>query len=262
MGSFGGKCGAPHCNRWRRWRTLAKLLWAWLVLVTWLHSSEQQQHQYVHLFNGRTRLHRAYSAQLLPVPPYHKSNQNNVWPHELTSLYPPMIYCFHFCVSVCVCLWALSPIGLNGRHEVLFAEKCIRLVCEKLILFQHGQDIVGNVVLLAFRGCRQVQDWSEGFGEMYKNVKVISRKVDLPALPQHVVQRWRNGIGQQRDHSFVITVLQIHLADICTLWAPSSFICDWSQPRELGRASQRTIQFSVAVRMKWGRWRWGQTMFG
>jgi len=37
-------------------------------------------------------------------------------------------------VSVClsVCLWALSPIGLNGRNDVLFAKKCIRLVYKKL----------------------------------------------------------------------------------------------------------------------------------
>jgi len=48
------------------------------------------------------------------------------------------------CLSVCLC--ALSP----GRNDVLFAEKCIRLVCEKLTIFPYGQDIVGNVVLLAF----------------------------------------------------------------------------------------------------------------
>jgi len=126
-----------------------------------------------------------------------------------------------FCVSVC--MWALSPIGLNGRNDVLFAEKCIRLVCEKLTLFPYGQDIVGNVVLLAFwwYTCSQVQGRSVGFREMYKNVTLISRKMELP---QHAVQRWRHGIGQQRDHSFVIIVLQIHLADICTFWAPSSFV--------------------------------------
>ena len=53
------------------------------------------------------------------------------------------------CLSACVC--ALSPIGWNGRNDVLFAEKCIRLVtCEKLKLFPYGQDTVGSVVLLAF----------------------------------------------------------------------------------------------------------------
>ena len=30
--------------------------------------------------------------------------------------------------------------------DVLFAENCIRLVCEKLTIFPYGQDIVGNVV--------------------------------------------------------------------------------------------------------------------
>ena len=33
----------------------------------------------------------------------------------------------------------------------MFAEKCIRLMCEKLAVFPNGQDIVGNVVLLPFR---------------------------------------------------------------------------------------------------------------
>ena len=39
---------------------------------------------------------------------------------------------------------------LNGRNHVLFAEKCIRLVREKLTLFPYRQDIDGNVVLLAY----------------------------------------------------------------------------------------------------------------
>jgi len=100
------------------------------------------------------------------------------------------------CLSVCV--RALSPIGLNGRNDILFTEKCIRLVCEKLTLFLYGQDIVGNVVLLVFWWYSRVQDRSGVFGEMYKNVTLISRKMDLLALPQHAVQQWRHGIGQQR----------------------------------------------------------------
>jgi len=61
------------------------------------------------------------------------------------------IYCFHLCVSVCLCVCPRTQsMGLNGRNDVLFAEKCIRLVCQKLTIFQYGQDIVGNVVLLAF----------------------------------------------------------------------------------------------------------------
>ena len=43
-----------------------------------------------------------------------------------------------------------APIRLNGQNDVLFAEKCIRLVCEKLTVFPYGQDIIGNVVSLAF----------------------------------------------------------------------------------------------------------------
>jgi len=42
------------------------------------------------------------------------------------------------------------PIGLNGQNDVLFAKKCIRFTCDKLTVFTYGQDIVGNVVLLAF----------------------------------------------------------------------------------------------------------------
>ena len=37
-----------------------------------------------------------------------------------------------------------APICLNVRNDVLFTEKCIRLVREKLTIFPYGQDIVGN----------------------------------------------------------------------------------------------------------------------
>jgi len=51
---------------------------------------------------------------------------------------------------VCVCVCVFVRTHLNGRNDVLFAEKCIRLVCEKLTISPYGEDIVGNVVLLAF----------------------------------------------------------------------------------------------------------------
>jgi len=54
-----------------------------------------------------------------------------------------------FCMCMCVCVCALSPIGLNGRNHVLFAEKCIRLVREKLRIFPYLQFIVGIYVSLA-----------------------------------------------------------------------------------------------------------------
>jgi len=92
---------------------------------------------------------------------------------------------------LCVCVSVRTQ--SNGRFDVLFAEKCIRFVYEQLTIFPYGQDIVGNVVLLAFRWYSQIQDRSEVLGEMYKNVTVISRKMDIP---QHAVQRWRHGIGQ------------------------------------------------------------------
>jgi len=82
-------------------------------------------------------------------------------------------------VSVC------TQSSLQQRNDVLFAEKCIIVVCEKLTIFPYGQDIVGNVILLAFRRHSQVQDRSGDLEEMYKNVTVILRKMDLP---QHAVQ--------------------------------------------------------------------------
>jgi len=42
------------------------------------------------------------------------------------------------------------PICLNGQNDVMSANKCIQLVCEKLTAFPYGQDIIENVVLLAF----------------------------------------------------------------------------------------------------------------
>jgi len=128
-----------------------------------------------------------------------------------------------------------TPIHLSGRNDVLFAKKCIRLVCEKLAIFPYGQDIVGNVVLLAFRQYSQIQDWSGVLGEMYKNVTVISRKMDLA---QHTMQRWRHVDHRPVYSLFVdwvctvkhtkvkIVYPPVHLADItryCTAkWYASS----------------------------------------
>jgi len=53
----------------------------------------------------------------------------------------------------------------------------------------------------------QVQDRSGGFGEKYRNVSVISCKMDFPHMPQHAVQRWHYryllDTTPQRDHSLV-----------------------------------------------------------
>ena len=43
-----------------------------------------------------------------------------------------------------------ARIRLNGRNDVLIAEKCIRLVCEKLTVFRYGQYIVKFCIRLAF----------------------------------------------------------------------------------------------------------------
>jgi len=42
-----------------------------------------------------------------------------------------------------------ARIRLNGRNDVLIAEKCIRLVCEKLAVFPYKQYIVEIYVSLA-----------------------------------------------------------------------------------------------------------------
>ena len=65
-----------------------------------------------------------------------------------------------------------TPTGLNGQNDVFFTLKCIRLVCEKLTIFPHGQDIVENIVLLAFQRYSQVQDRNRGLREVCKNVTV------------------------------------------------------------------------------------------
>ena len=60
------------------------------------------------------------------------------------------------CLSVCLSVYVsvcTSPVyntGLNGRNDVLFADKCIRLVCEKLTVFPYEQDIVGNIFFIGF----------------------------------------------------------------------------------------------------------------
>jgi len=93
------------------------------------------------------------------------------------------IYCFHFCVSVC--LWALIPVFNSDMRE-------------KLIIFPYGQYIIETYVLLAFWRYNQVHDRSGVLGEMYKNVTVISLKM---YFPQHSMQ-WR-----RRCHSWLVGTL-------------------------------------------------------
>jgi len=73
-------------------------------------------------------------------------------------LYPPSEqsetsrYAVFTFLCLCACLCALSPVfnRVNWRNDVLFVEKCIRLVREKLTIFPYGQYIVGIYVSLAF----------------------------------------------------------------------------------------------------------------
>jgi len=71
-----------------------------------------------------------------------------------------------------------APIGLNGQNDVLFAQKCIRLVRKKLIIFPYGQYVIGIYVSLAFRGCTQLCGRCWGLRAIGKNVTVDTRKMD------------------------------------------------------------------------------------
>ena len=113
--------------------------------------------------------------------------QRNCGPMRMFQHISTMLYVFYFnlpyfrqCYRYTKSVYVSVRTHLNGRNNVLFAEKCIRLVCEKLTIFLYGQDIAGNVVSLAFCRYSQVQDRSGVLEEMYKNVTVISRKMDLP----------------------------------------------------------------------------------
>jgi len=63
-----------------------------------------------------------------------------------------------------------ARIRLNGRNDALIAEKCIRLVCEKLTVFPYGQYIVEFKIKVG------VEDKI-----MYKNVTLNTRKMAMPA---------------------------------------------------------------------------------
>ena len=105
-------------------------------------------------------------------------------------IYPPSGWCIVGGTHTVEDWTECTPVHLSGRNDVLFAEKCIWLMCEKLTVFPYGQDIVGNVILLAFWWYSQVKDRSGVLRELYKNVTVISRQMDLL---QHTMQWWRHG---------------------------------------------------------------------
>ena len=89
-----------------------------------------------------------------------------------------------------------DPIGLNGQNDVLFAQKCIRLVREKLIIFPYGQYIIGIYVSLAFRGCTQVRGLCWGLRAIGENVTVDTCKLNILL---HVGVQWR----RHGDHRLV-----------------------------------------------------------
>ena len=77
----------------------------------------------------------------------------------------------------------------NRRHD---AEKCIRLVCEKLTIFPYAQCIVEFCVRLAFIWYSQVQDPSGDWREMYTNVTVQKHAI-WPPLQHACRLPWRSG---------------------------------------------------------------------
>jgi len=85
---------------------------------------------------------------------------------------------------VCVCVCVFVRTHLNGRNDVLFAEKCIRLVCEKLTIFPYGQYIVGICVSLAFQRCTQVRGRCWGLTAIGKNVTLNTRKMAIHPTAQ------------------------------------------------------------------------------
>ena len=80
-------------------------------------------------------------------------------------------------------------------------------MCEKLTIFPYGQDIVGNVVLLAFWGNRQVQDRSWGLWNICKSITLMSgadhctfdHSSKASSVPWNQVFRWKVSRGKLRD---------------------------------------------------------------
>jgi len=72
----------------------------------------------------------------------------------------------------------VCPHWPNGFSGVLF-NICIQVVHEKLIIFPHGQYIVGIYVSLAFRKYCRVRGRCLVLPEICKNVTVETCKVDI-----------------------------------------------------------------------------------
>ena len=64
-----------------------------------------------------------------------------------------------------------APTGLNGQHDVLVAQICIRLLCENLTvgLYPYGQDTLESMFSL-FSKDSQVQDRSGGLQNICKKM--------------------------------------------------------------------------------------------
>ena len=136
------------------------------------------------------------------------------------------IYCFHFCVSVC--LWALSP-DFNSDGGWQASTLCVsQMYLTRAWKFDNISVRTiyrWNLCSLAFWRYSQIQDQNGVLGEVYKNVTVISRKM---YCPQHSMQRWRH------CHSLLTGALRrkgvIHWSTHQTIWLlpGEARVCDGS----------------------------------
>ena len=87
-----------------------------------------------------------------------------------------------------------APTRLNGQNDVLIVQKCIRLMCEKLIIFAYGQYILGIYVSLAFQRCTQVQGRSWVF-------RTIGKKCNR--CNTQAIQKWTFVAPLQRRRHYL-----------------------------------------------------------
>jgi len=93
-----------------------------------------------------------------------------------------------------------TPIGLNGQNDVFLAQKRIRLVREKLIVFLYGQDIVGIYVLLAFRRYSEIRGGCLGF---VRNLQKCRPNTHFRRRSFHSPITARHAAGFNRCHEIV-----------------------------------------------------------
>jgi len=158
-------------HHWRRYRGTCRLPWTAVVWGQASTPSSCDDGRGCHVDLQLTGIDRCWTRQ-------RRSFDTETEPRSrLSTAHNPSVR--HLTVFTFVCL----PVYLSVQsslQQCVSAEKCIPLVCEKLTIFPYGQNTAGNVDLLAFWWYSQVQDRCGVLGEMYKNVTLTSRKIDLP----------------------------------------------------------------------------------